>query len=181
MIIEKTEISDVLLIKPRVFADNRGFFLETWNKRKFTEAGLDFEFVQDNHSGSVQGTLRGLHYQVENSQGKLIRVTSGKVFDVAVDLRRNSPTLGKWVGKILSSSEREFLWIPPGFAHGFLVLSEYAEFEYKCTDFYNPAAERCIIWNDQDLKIEWPLQALQQPVLSEKDRNGVAFSDAELF
>lgn len=180
MIIEKTGIADVLLIKPKVFADNRGFFVETWNKKVFQEAGLDFDFVQDNHSCSVKGTLRGLHYQVINPQGKLVRVTAGSVFDVAVDLRKSSATFGKWVGQVLSADNRDMLWIPPGFAHGFFVLSEIAEFQYKCTDFYNHAGERCLIWNDPDINVGWPLDGVQ-PILSAKDCRGDLFADAEVF
>ncbi|HAE38210.1 MAG TPA: dTDP-4-dehydrorhamnose 3,5-epimerase, partial [Candidatus Riflebacteria bacterium] len=147
MKISPTGIPDVLLIEPQVFGDQRGFFMETWNRKKFAAAGLDFDFVQDNHSSSIKGTLRGLHYQISNPQGKLVRVTAGEVFDVAVDLRKGSPTFGRWEGTILSAENQRLFWVPPGFAHGFLVLSETAEFQYKCTDYYNPASERCIIWN----------------------------------
>jgi dTDP-4-dehydrorhamnose 3,5-epimerase len=180
MLVENTQIADVLLITPRVFADERGFFMETWNQNVFAKKGMNFNFVQDNHSKSVKGTLRGLHYQTENTQGKLVRVTLGKVFDVAVDLRKNSPTFGKWVGAVLSDENRQMLWVPPQFAHGFYVMSEIAEFQYKCTDFYNPAAEKTIIWNDSDIGIEWPLNS-EQPLLSEKDEKGVPFCDAKVF
>ncbi|MGI6446380.1 MAG: dTDP-4-dehydrorhamnose 3,5-epimerase [Candidatus Ozemobacteraceae bacterium] len=180
MLVENTQIADVLLITPRVFADERGFFMETWNQNAFAKKGMNFNFVQDNHSKSVKGTLRGLHYQTENTQGKLVRVTLGKVFDVAVDLRKNSPTFGKWVGAVLSDENRQMLWVPPQFAHGFYVMSEIAEFQYKCTDFYNPAAEKTIMWNDSDIGIEWPLNS-EQPLLSEKDKKGVPFCDAKVF
>jgi len=176
-----TAIPDALIIEPQVFGDPRGFFMETWNRKKFQEAGLNFDFVQDNHSSSVKGTLRGLHYQTVNTQGKLVRVTVGKVFDVAVDLRRSSPTFGKWIGDILSAENRKMFWVPPGFAHGFLVLSDIAEFQYKCTDFYNPAHEKCIIWNDPQLNIAWPLEPGMQLILSEKDKAGRTFADAEVF
>lgn len=181
MKIVPTAIPDALIIEPQVFGDHRGFFMETWNRKKFREAGLNFDFVQDNHSSSVKGTLRGLHYQTVNTQGKLVRVTAGKVFDVAVDIRRSSPTFGKWVGEILSAENRKMFWVPPGFAHGFLVLSDIAEFQYKCTDFYNPAHEKCIVWNDPQLNIAWPLENGLQPILSEKDKAGRAFAEAEVF
>lgn len=176
-----TAIPGALVIEPQVFGDQRGFFMETWNRKKFREAGLDFDFVQDNHSSSVKGTLRGLHYQTVNTQGKLVRVTAGKVFDVAVDIRRSSPTFGKWVGEILSAENRKMFWVPPGFAHGFLVLSDVAEFQYKCTDFYNPAHEKCIVWNDPQLNIAWPLENGLQPILSEKDKAGRSFAEVEVF
>lgn len=179
MKITPTAIPDVLIIEPQVFGDQRGFFMETWNRRKFAAVGLDFDFVQDNHSSSVKGTLRGLHYQVSNPQGKLVRVTAGEVFDVAVDLRKGSPTFGHWEGTILSAENQRLFWVPAGFAHGFLVLSETAEFQYKCTDYYNPASERCIIWNDPQLNITWPLPGGQSPILSAKDQQGVPFASAE--
>ncbi|MGB7755387.1 MAG: dTDP-4-dehydrorhamnose 3,5-epimerase [Salinisphaera sp.] len=175
-----TRISDVKLIKPRVFGDARGFFMETWNARIFAEAGIDATFVQDNHSRSVKNTLRGLHYQIQQPQGKLVRVTRGEVFDVAVDLRPNSPTFGQWVGKVLSEDNQYQLWVPPGFAHGFYVMSGSAEFQYKCTDFYAPEHERCIHWNDPDLNIEWPLLAGGEPIVSGKDEKGTTFSVARL-
>lgn len=175
----KTEIPDVIIIEPRVFGDERGFFMETWQRRVFAENGIDADFVQDNHSMSGQGILRGLHYQIRQPQGKLVRTIAGEVFDVAVDLRRNSPWFGKWVGVALSARNRRMLWVPPGFAHGFYVVSDQAEFVYKCTDFYAPEHERCIIWNDGDLNISWPLQG--EPVLSDKDRLGVPLRQAECF
>jgi len=181
MKVTPTAIPDVLVIEPQVFSDARGFFLETWNRRKFAEAGLDADFMQDNHSCSVKNTLRGLHYQLQNTQGKLVRVNLGKVFDVAVDIRRSSPTFGKWVGEIVSAENKKLFWVPPGFAHGFMVLSDVAEFQYKCTDYYNPAAERCIAFDDPDLAIDWPVKDQSQLILSAKDRAGKAFKEAELF
>jgi len=175
-----TEIPDVILIEPRVFADERGFFMETWHKQKFLKGGIDADFVQDNHSRSVQGTLRGLHYQVKRQQGKLVRVILGEVYDVAVDIRRGSPTFGKWIGFYLSAENKRMLWIPPGFAHGFYVTSDVAEFVYKCTDFYAPKHERCIIWNDSNLGIQWPLINGMAPVLSAKDAKGIRLEEAEL-
>lgn len=174
-------IPDVLRIEPAIFGDERGFFLETWNARRFAEVGLDLAFVQDNHSGSVRGTLRGLHYQTEQTQGKLVRVTAGEVFDVAVDLRRSAPTFGLWVGEYLSDSNKAQLWVPPGFAHGFYVLSEYAEFQYKCTDFYAAAHERCIRWDDPAIGIDWPIPDGTEPRISAKDAAGLAFGDAPTF
>lgn len=176
----ETALPGVLLLEPRVFGDDRGFFMEVWNERTFAEAGLDIRFVQDNHSRSQRGVLRGLHYQIRQPQGKLVRVVSGAVFDVAVDLRRASPTFGKWIGYELSAENKRMLWIPPGFAHGFLTLSDRADFIYKCTDFYAPDAERCIIWNDAELAIDWPLGDME-PYLSDKDRAGVPFSLAETY
>lgn len=149
MIVKKTKISDVWLLKPKVFADKRGFFMETWNKKLFAEIGINYDFVQDNHSRSVKNTLRGIHYQIKNPQGKLVRVSQGEVYDVAVDLRKNSGDFGKWIGCHLSAENKHMLWIPPGFGHAFLVLSEFAEFQYKCTDLYNPDGERCIAWEDR--------------------------------
>jgi dTDP-4-dehydrorhamnose 3,5-epimerase len=176
-----TAIADVLRIEPKVFGDDRGFFFESFNQRAFREAtGVDADFVQDNHSKSARGVLRGLHYQIQQAQGKLVRVVAGEVFDVAVDLRRNSPTFGRWVGEILSADNKRQLWIPPGMAHGFLVLSQTAEFLYKTTDYWAPEFERCIAWNDPTLGISWPsLDA--PPLLSGKDAKGVAFTEAELF
>ena len=162
-----TKIPDVLLVEPRVVADNRGFFMETWHRARFAAAGIDFELVQDNHSRSVQGTLRGLHYQIRQPQGKLVRATAGEIFDVAVDLRKSSPTFGRWVGVTLSDTNHRQLWIPPGYAHGFVVISEIADFEYKCTDYYHPQSETGVIWNDPDLDIAWPIE---DPVLSDKDK-----------
>lgn len=175
-----SEIPEVLLIEPQVFGDSRGFFMETWHAEKFAAAGLDLHFVQDNHSKSVQGTLRGLHYQIEKPQGKLVRVISGEVFDVAVDLRKSSPFFGRWVGEILSAENKKMLWVPPGFGHGFYVLSSEAEFVYKCTELYAPEHERCIRWDDPELGIAWPLLA-QAPLLSAKDLAGVPLAAAELY
>lgn len=170
------DIDDVLLLEPRVFGDARGFFMESFNQRAFSDAtGLNLQFVQDNHSRSARGVLRGLHYQAVQPQGKLVRVVAGAVFDVAVDIRRDSPTFGKWVGQVLSAENNHQLWVPPGLAHGFLVLSEFADFLYKTTDYYAPEHERCIAWNDPTLAIDWPLDG-QAPVLSDKDRHGAAFA-----
>ena len=175
-----TEIAEVVIIEPRVFEDDRGFFYESYNKKKFLElTGIDQEFVQDNHSRSCKNVLRGLHYQIRQTQGKLIRVISGEVFDVAVDIRKSSPTFGKWVSVRLSSDNRRILWVPPGFAHGFLVLSDVVEFLYKTTDYYAPQFERTIIWNDPDLAIDWP--TADKPVLSPKDLSGSLFRSAEVF
>ena len=176
-----TAIPDVILVKPRVFGDARGFFMETWEAKKFTAAGLDVKFVQDNHSLSVKNTLRGLHYQIQHPQGKLVRVVAGEVFDIAVDLRRSSPSFGKWVGMILSAGNKRQLWVPPGFAHGFMVLSDTAEFVYKCTDYYAPEHERTLLWNDPDLKIAWPLAPGQVPILSDKDQAGKPLRTAETY
>jgi len=174
-------IADVLLIEPQVFGDDRGFFFESFNQRVFREAsGLMVDFVQDNHSKSARHVLRGLHYQVKHPQGKLVRVVAGEVFDVAVDIRRSSPTFGRWVGEVLSADNKKQLWLPPGMAHGFLVLSESAEFLYKTTDYWAPEHERCIAWNDPTLAIAWP--ALDgAPLLSAKDANGQWFVEAEVF
>ncbi len=173
-----TRIPDVLLIEPKVFGDDRGFFFESFNRRTFHEAtGLDVDFVQDNHSKSARNVLRGLHYQLAQPQGKLVRVTQGEVFDVAVDIRKGSPTYGQWVGEILSAENKKQLWIPAGLAHGFVVLSATAEFLYKTTDYYAPQYERCIAWNDPDLAIAWPIEG--QPLLSAKDAAGIAFRQAE--
>jgi dTDP-4-dehydrorhamnose 3,5-epimerase len=176
-----TRLREVVLVEPKVFEDSRGYFLETWEARKFAAAGIDATFVQDNHSASRKWVLRGLHYQLQQPQGKLVRVTQGEVFDVAVDLRRSSTTFGQWVGEHLSAENRRMLWIPPGFAHGFLVLSERVEFLYKCTDFYAPAQERTLLWNDVEVGIDWPLAAGIEPVVSDKDRAGVGLSRAECF
>jgi len=181
MELRPTRIPDVILIEPRVYGDQRGFFLESWNERTFAEAGLNLRFVQDNHSRSKQWTLRGLHYQVKQPQGKLVRVVTGAVFDVAVDLRRSSPTFGQWVGATLSAENHHMLWVPPGFAHGFLVLSEFADFLYKCTDFYAPEHERAVRWDDPDIGIEWPLPAGLTPRLSQKDSQAAPFRSAECF
>lgn len=180
MQVTPTALEGVLIIEPKVFGDERGFFYESFNARAFEEAtGLAVNFVQDNHSRSARGVLRGLHYQVQQAQGKLVRVTQGEVYDVAVDLRRSSPSFGQWLGVCLSAENKRQLWIPEGFAHGFLVLSDYAEFLYKTTDYYAPAHERCIRWDDPTLAIDWPLQ--DQPQLSAKDQAGAVFHDAELF
>lgn len=177
----ETQIPEVKLIKPKVFGDERGFFMETWNARAFAEAGIDATFVQDNHSRSVKHTLRGLHYQIKQPQGKLVRCTRGEVFDVAVDLRKSSLTFGKWVGEILSEANQHQLWVPPGFAHGFLVLSDTADFQYKCTDFYSPEYERAIHWRDNSLQIEWPYTNGGQPLVSTKDQQGLTFEQAEKY
>ena len=180
MKITRTTIADVLVIEPRVFGDARGFFYESFNQRAFNQAtGLSLNFVQDNHSRSAKGVLRGLHYQIQQPQGKLVRVVRGAVFDVAVDIRKSSPTFGKWVGMELSEDNHKQLWIPAGFAHGFLVTSDAAEFLYKTTDYYAPEHERCLAWNDQDIAIDWPLTT--QPSLSAKDQQGLALREAETF
>ncbi|RZA05381.1 MAG: dTDP-4-dehydrorhamnose 3,5-epimerase [Moraxellaceae bacterium] len=175
-----TAIADVKIIEPKVFGDARGFFYESFNARAFAEGtGADVQFVQDNHSKSARHVLRGLHYQLQQAQGKLVRVVQGEVWDVAVDIRRSSPTFGQWVGEILSAENNRQLWVPAGFAHGFVVLSETAEFLYKTTDYYAPAYERCIAWDDPDLAIQWPIT--QPPSLSAKDAQGVAFKSADYF
>ena len=177
----ETTLPGVLILEPKVFGDDRGFFYESFNARSFQDAtGLSPAFVQDNHSRSTRGVLRGLHYQVQQPQGKLVRVTVGEVFDVAVDIRRHSETFGQWFGVHLSAENKRQLWIPEGFAHGFLVLSEYAEFLYKTTDYYAPAHERCIRWDDPQLAIDWPLQRLT-PQLSGKDQAGASLQEADLF
>ena len=176
----QTEIPDVFIIEPKVFGDQRGFFFESFNKKLFSEkTGITTEFVQDNHSRSSKGVLRGLHYQIKQPQGKLVRVTSGEVFDVAVDLRKSSATFGQWTGVKLSADNKRQLWVPPGFAHGFVVLSEAAEFLYKTTDYYAPEYERCIRWNDADLSIDWNFSG--DPLVSEKDASGETFEDADKF
>jgi len=175
-----SKIPDVLLIEPRVFGDERGFFFESWNRRALAEQGLQAEFVQDNHSRSQQGVLRGLHYQIQHPQGKLVRVVVGSVYDVAVDLRRSSPTFGQWVGVELSAENKRMLWIPPGFAHGFYVISEAAEFLYKTTDYWYPEHERTLAWDDPELGIDWPVLETA-PRLSAKDREGSPLADAEVF
>ncbi len=177
---EKLSIPDVVLIKPQVFGDARGYFFESWEARKFTAAGLGMDFVQDNYSRSVQHTLRGLHYQIQKPQGKLVRVIAGEVFDVAVDMRKRSPTFGRSVTAILSADNKQQLWIPPGFAHGFYVMSDSAEFFYKCTDFYAPEHERTLRWDDPALGISWPLQGAA-PLLSPKDQKGKSLADADCF
>jgi dTDP-4-dehydrorhamnose 3,5-epimerase len=176
-----TDLPDVIRVEPTIHGDERGFFMETWQARRFHEAGIDGEFVQDNVSHSSKGTLRGLHYQIEHSQGKLVRVVQGEVFDVAVDLRKSSPHYGQWVGEVLSAENKHQLWVPPGYGHGFLVLSDTAEFEYKCTEYYAREFERAIRWDDPDLGIEWPLLDGKQPVLSSKDAGAPFFRDAETY
>jgi dTDP-4-dehydrorhamnose 3,5-epimerase len=178
---ESLDISDVVLVRPRVFGDERGYFLETWHERKFAQARIAAHFVQDNHSCSARHVLRGLHYQIQQPQGKLVRVTAGAVFDVAVDLRLSSPTFGRWVGAELSAENKHSLWVPPGFAHGFLVLSESAHFVYKCTDYYCAQHERSIRWDDPDLAIRWPLPDDIRPILSAKDAAAPSWRDAEKF
>ena len=174
-----TKIPDVKLLEPQVFGDERGFFMETFRDEWFKQNVANRTFVQENHSKSVKGVLRGLHYQTENTQGKLVRVVSGAVFDVAVDMRENSPTFGKWVGEVLSAENKRQLWVPEGFAHGFYVLTDEAEFTYKCTDYYNPKAEHSLIWNDETVGIEWPLEG--EPSLSAKDLAGKILKDAVKF
>lgn len=180
MKVTRTAIADVFLLEPKVFGDERGFFFESFNERVFREAtGVTLPFVQDNHSKSGQGVLRGLHYQLKHAQGKLVRVVTGEVFDVAVDIRPQSPTYGKWVGEILSGTNKRQLWVPPGLAHGFLVLSDSAEFLYKTTDYYAPEFERCIAWNDPTLAISWPSMT-EPPKLSAKDASGAPLAQAQL-
>jgi len=176
----RSEIPDVLVLEPKVFGDDRGFFFESFNERTFAEkTGVSARFVQDNHSRSARNVLRGLHYQIKQAQGKLVRVVAGEVFDVAVDLRKSSPTFGKWAGISLSAENKRMMWIPVGFAHGFLVLSDSADFLYKTTDYYAPEHERCILWNDPDIAIEWPLQ--REPTLAVKDKVGRRLKDADVF
>ena len=174
-----TAIPDVLLLEPKVFGDARGFFYENWNRRTFADLGIDAEFVQDNHSKSQKNVLRGLHYQIEHAQGKLVRVIAGSVYDVAVDLRRSSPTFGRWVGFSLSADDKSMAWIPPGFAHGFCVTSDSAEFLYKTTDYWSPAHERTLLWSDPQLAIPWPLTG--EPLLAAKDAAGLPLAQAETF
>jgi dTDP-4-dehydrorhamnose 3,5-epimerase len=176
-----TEIPDVVLIQPDVFGDPRGHFFESWQRRRFAAAGIDVSFVQDNESRSARHTLRGLHYQLNQPQGKLVRVVAGTVFDVSVDLRRSSPTFGRWVGVILSEGNHHMLWMPPGFAHGFVVVSEYADFVYRCTDFWAPAHKRSILWNDPDLNVAWPIPRGQEPLISAKNAGAQRFRKAQCF
>ena len=178
-----TAIPDVVLLEPKIFGDERGFFYESWSERTFQQLGLPTRFVQDNHSRSLRGVLRGIHYQLHQPQGKLVRVLSGEVFDVAVDLRRSSPTFGQWVGEFLSEANRQQLWIPPGFGHAFLVLSDTAEFAYKASEFYAPQQERTLLWNDPDVAIAWPLHLIrpEAPILSAKDAVGTLLSQAETY
>ncbi len=176
-----TEIPDVILFEPTIFGDQRGYFMETFHIKKFEDAGLPGHFLQQNQSGSSQGILRGLHYQIKQPQGKLVRVISGEIFDVAVDIRKSSPTFGKWVGYLLSSENKKGLWVPPGFAHGFYVMSEYAEVFYNATDVYAPEYERSLIWNDPTVGIDWPLVNNQKPILSAKDELGKPLMEIETY
>ena len=176
----ETDLPGVLILEPKVFGDARGFFQETWNAKVFADIGIDAQFVQDNHSRSAKGILRGLHYQVQEPQGKLVRVTSGRVFDVAVDIRRSSPHFGRWTGVELSGENKRMFWVPPGFAHGFVALEDETDFLYKCTALYAPQWDRSIAWNDPDIAIDWPLEGLA-PLLSAKDVAAVALKDAEFF
>jgi len=179
----KTDIADVLLLQPKVFGDERGFFMETFRQQEFKSHGIDLEFVQDNHSSSSKGVLRGLHYQMTQPQGKLVRVIRGEVYDVAVDMREDSPTFGQHVGVILSEQNRRLFWVPPGFAHGFVVLSDMAEFVYKCTDYYHPESEQSLLWNDPALGIKWPLSeaGIDEPQLSGKDAEGQVLEKAKRY
>ena len=181
MKIVDTSIDDVKIIEAQVFGDERGFFMETFRANIMDQLTGGKPFVQDNHSKSAQGILRGLHYQMQHTQGKLVRVVQGEVFDVAVDLRRSSPTFGQWVGEVLSADNKKQLWVPEGFAHGFYVMSETAEFVYKCTDYYSPEHDRSLLWNDEDIAIDWPLVNGQQPLLSDKDKNAKTFAQADTF
>lgn len=181
MILENTALPEVKIVTPRVFGDDRGFFLESWNARSFKDAGLDLTFVQDNHSRSARGVLRGIHYQVENAQGKLVRVVRGRAFDVAVDLRRASPNFGRWAGVELNAGNHRMLWVPPGFGHGFLALEDDTEFLYKATDVYAPQHERTLLWSDPDVGIAWPLAEIGTPRLAPKDAAGVALAAADVF
>lgn len=181
MRIVETALADVKLIEPKVFGDERGFFLEAWNARTFAALGLDLQFVQDNHSRSARGVLRGLHYQVERPQGKLVRVVAGRAFDVAVDIRRGSPDFGRWVGYELSAGNKRMLWVPPGFAHGFLALEDGTDFLYKCTDFYAPELERAILWSDPRIGIDWPMDGLEAAAVSPKDAAGLPLAEAETY
>jgi dTDP-4-dehydrorhamnose 3,5-epimerase len=181
MQVSDTPVEGVKILDPKVFGDERGFFLESWNARGFAALGFDVTFVQDNHSRSVRNTLRGLHYQVERPQGKLVRVTRGEVFDVTVDIRKRSPTYGRWFGLRLSEANRRMLWLPPGMAHGFYVLSDTADFQYKCTEYYLPEHERSILWSDPALGIDWPVPAGETPLLSPKDARGVPLAEAQVF
>ena len=177
----ETSLAGIVRIEPTVHRDGRGYFMETWQSRRFADHGISAEFVQDNASRSTRGTLRGLHYQIEQAQGKLVRVVQGEVYDLAVDLRKSSPQFGQWVGEVLSAENKHQLWVPPGFGHGFLVLSETAEFEYKCTDYYAPEFERSIRWDDPDIGIDWPLVDGKQPMLSSKDAAAPLLKDAETY
>lgn len=176
-----TPLSDAVLFEPRVFGDHRGFFMETYKAQDFHEAGIPYPFVQDNHSGSGRGVLRGLHYQIHQPQGKLVRAVVGEIYDVILDIRRSSPSFGKWYGAYLSAQNRLLLWVPPGFAHGFFVVSEWAELVYKATDYYAPEWDRAILWNDPALGIDWPIPPGEFPIISQKDQEGRLFHDAEVF
>lgn len=176
----ETEIKDLYIIEPQVFGDNRGYFMESYNKKEFVEAGLTMEFVQDNESKSTRGVLRGLHFQTKHTQGKLVRVTEGSVFDVAVDLRKGSPTFGEWDGVILTAENKKQFYIPEGFAHGFLVLSDVAVFNYKCTDYYAPEYDSGVLWNDTDISIKWPVEGIEEILLSEKDKNQKKLKDLKI-
>ena len=176
----ETKIKDLYIIEPKVFGDNRGYFIETYSKKAFNEAGLTMEFVQDNESRSKKGVLRGLHFQTKHTQGKLVRVTDGAVYDVAVDLRKGSPTYGQWEGILLTAENKKQFYVPEGFAHGFLVVSDYATFNYKCTDFYAPEYDGGILWNDPDIGVEWPLEGIEEILLSEKDKNQKRLKDVNL-
>lgn len=181
MRISPTSIPDILLIEPQVFGDHRGFFMETFQEKKFAASGITADFVQDNHSGSVRGTLRGLHYQIRQAQGKLVRCVAGEIFDVAVDLRRSSPSFGKWMGAWLTAENKHMLWIPPGFGHGFYVKSEWGELVYKATDYYAPEWDRSILWNDPTIGIDWPIPQGVTPLLSKKDQEAKSLANADLF
>ena len=181
MLFEPTTIPDIILITPQLYGDDRGFFMETYQAQRFGAAGLPFIYLQDNHSGSQHGTLRGLHYQVRQAQGKVVRVIAGEIYDVAVDLRRWSATFMKWVGLELSAKNKAQLWVPPGFAHGFYVMSEWAEVVYKATDYYAPEWERTLLWNDPSLNITWPIPTGEEPILSPKDKQGRLFDEAEVY
>lgn len=176
-----TEIKEVIIIEPNVFQDDRGFFMETFRANLLADNGINYQFLQDNHSGSKKNILRGLHYQIRHPQGKLVRAIRGEIFDVAVDLRRSSVTFGQWVGVTLSEVNKKMLWIPSGFAHGYYVLSDWAEIVYKATDYYDPESDRSIVWNDPDIAINWPIPSYTEPLLSEKDRLGKRLKEAELF
>lgn len=177
----KLEIPDIILIEPKIISDERGFFLETYQKKRFTDAGIPNDFVQDNHSSSEKNVLRGMHYQIKQPQGKLVRVIAGEIFDVALDIRKSSPTFGKWAGTYLSAENKQQLWVPPGFAHGFYVTSDYAEVLYKTSDYYAPQWERTILWNDPEVGIQWPINKGASPILSQKDKDGTPLAQAEIF
>ncbi|MAT42039.1 MAG: dTDP-4-dehydrorhamnose 3,5-epimerase [Anaerolineaceae bacterium] len=177
----QSKIPDVVIVEPTVFGDHRGYFMETFHIEKFKQAGLPTSFLQQNQSGSTKGILRGLHYQIQHAQGKLVRVLNGEIFDVAVDLRKKSATFGQWVGEILSGENKKMLWVPPGFAHGFLVLSDMAEVFYNATDVYAPQYERTLLWNDPDIGIQWPMDKIKEPILSDKDKNGKLIKEVEIY